>query len=233
MAIVFRNNAEGGTLMATATAGNSGGGSGNAFNVVTTNTGSIIYHNSIVYNGAQSYAIYPGAGATCFVQPGLTATTAATCRFYLYLTSYPTSATQLVSGQASAAGMGDLALNTNGRLIVQVSGVTDAGYTNTYAIPLYRWMRVEIALGKGVDTVTGYISVSLYDDSIDPLTPVVSYTNSACNTGTNNLVRFLIGKVSATGNWALMHIDDIAIIDSIGTVGPAYPSKVSAPWLAA
>jgi hypothetical protein len=215
------------------TIGNSGGGSGNAFNNVVPNAGNILYHNGIVFNGTLSYAIYPGSGAQCLIQGGFTATSAATLRAYIYLTAYPSAATQLLNGQAAAATMADIAVNTNGRLIIQPSGVTDAGYTNTYAVPLYRWIRYEFSIAKGVSTVTGTVSLNVYDDSIDPLTPVVSYTNSACNTGTNNATRYLMGKVSNSGSWALMHVDDIVIIDSIGTIGPASHSTSPAPWLAA
>jgi hypothetical protein len=85
-----------------------------------------------------------------------------------------------------------------------------------------------LTIKPGTGTTDGYIAATLYVGD-DTTAPIYNFRTTSANVGTANIISVIIGKVSNTGNWATMYVDDILAQDTT-YLGPANTTPVS--WLA-
>jgi len=226
MAVYLYNNAEGGVHGTTVTTGNSGGISGDALTVSLGTGGTCTYNSGIAHSGNYSIQITPGGTTTCYVTYTFSSSGPLTARAYVYLTAYPSAATQLVSF-VNANLVADIALTNTGRFVTQDSaGTQDTSPVGTF-LPLNTWVRLELTVIVGTATTNGYVGMSAYTG--DTVTsPLYAYSNPALNTTTSPVTFFRVGKGSASGTWSTMYIDDIQVLDQ-RSIGPV--STLPAAWL--
>jgi hypothetical protein len=216
------NSAEGGSSGTTVTTGNSGGASGNAWDVVGIGTGdSLTFDSTYAAHGLLSYKISTGSSANpCDVQwsSSLTGSSVGEIWFraYLYFTANPASAIKLIVANVSGTQAAALQLLTTGQLRwLNTSGATIL--TTTNSIPLNQWCRIEGFI-VGSSTV-GQVSVSLYDTP-DSGTATETETSAATqNTdGAMTLIRY--GVDVGVANIGPFWMDDIGV-STTGYLGPS------------
>lgn len=228
MALNQYNTAEGGTNGTTVTLGNSGGASGTALAAVTPGTGTITFDSTVAHTGSYSYNLTAGTGSNCFIGYGMSSATVMTSRVYIYFTGWPTTSTQLIRFFANTGGlMGNIfCQGSTGKFGVQdntgtINQTTTLGILNT-------WLRFELTVAAGATTTSGYIRANIYiGDSTSQL--LYSYVNTACNTTTSTASVYSVGKISNSGNWATMYVDDLLVQDNLNMLGPT--STAGANWL--
>jgi fibronectin type 3 domain-containing protein len=214
---LLSNGFEGGTNGAAITANNSGGASGNAFNVASCTGGTLTY-TSNADHGTRAAAVSTNT-TPCFLQWGSTsiptASTTSYGRMYVNLTS-ATGPTVALAKLANGAVARDaqIELTTAGKLaIYDANGTQRLAFTNT--VPS-GWVRIEWKLVNS--TTAGSLSVSMY--SGDSQTPLETHTVSGINTGASFGALQVGSCVTTTSAPAPFRIDDVAY----GTVGPLGPA---------
>ncbi len=225
LGVTRRNTAEGGTDTDLATAGNSGGSSGNAFNAVT--SGTITYSSEQVHSGRLAYKLTPTTGSNTILSYYFVAednVTQLSTTAYVYLTGYPSSVTKIIEiGNASVGG--NICVDTTGKFFVQDrSGTKNVGSS---ALPLNTWLRLELSLKSGTSTNDGTIIANVYNgDTIS--SPIYSYSSTTLNTGTVYYTYVSVGKASGSGSWATMYVDDFIVND---TLTPTLINNAVLPWV--
>lgn len=205
---IYRNTAEGQTNGTTVTAANSGGGSGQAFGVVSA-SGTITrtFSTSYFMHGTRSYALTPsGSASITFVFDGQNDMSGAQ-QAYFFFTGYP-SANCAFMGTYSVDTKSTMAVTTNGAIVIY----DDAGSIAQSAdgvVPLNRWVRFDMITSIGTTTSNGRIQakVSLEDNS-DTLYTYDS--GSVVNVGTTAIESYLYGKLDSTPTLAAFYMDDTA-----------------------
>jgi len=227
MAINFYNTAEGGTDGTTVTTGSTGGGSGTAMTLTTAGTGSLTFSTDVAHNGSLSYKLTPGSGSNCSVGWGVSGSRLVATRCYVYMTGYPSTPTQFVQlGNGSIVGL--LGVANTGNLFTQDINGTISASIGTSSIPLNTWLRVELAADVG-PTGSGdtsiWVAVYLGDDTTSP---IYAYSTLAASSTTANMGTVRMGKVSNSGTWGTMYIDDLVVQSDVTTIGPA--NTASSNW---
>lgn len=213
------NNAEGGTNGTAVTPGNSGGASGTAFLSVSPGaSGSIAFSSAWAAHGTLSYLFTPAAGAACStVLPDATAAPQFARRIYVRLTGYPSAETIFADVQTTGGTtVARLHLTATGALkMVNAAGSAVATFTNVLALnTAYR-----ISIEGTVNATTGTFNADLYN--LDSLTSIESKAQTNVNTGSTNVGRLALGKLTAAPSMAPFYIDDIAInTDDANEIGP-------------
>jgi hypothetical protein len=221
MALPLGNNAEGQTSGTTLTAGNSGGGSGNAYDQVTAagGTGGLItFDNAHAAHGTNSYKHTIGVTTDeCYVMwSTATGGTFGTlyARAYIYKTANPGTNHKLISILAGSTVGARLLINTTGKLFYsQTAGTTVLTFTN--AITLNAWNRLEFKVVG--HTTAGVIEASLYN--ADSTTAVETNTSTAQNTGSTVLDRVRFGPTGTAVASVTTWMDDLGL-SSTGYLGP-------------
>lgn len=230
LTVTQTNNAEGGSNGVTVTTGNSGGVSGNAFDVVNVGVGATVaFDNTRSAHGSLSYKIATGVtgvnadldwSGSFGIQP------TEYFRYYLYFTANPVTNHRIAefytAGPNPAAG---LVVQTTG--VIYLSDATGtAQITLTNVIPNNEWFRLE-GYVTGSATV-GQLSLSLYAN-MDSLVATESHTTgSALNTaGPISLIRIGPGAYNVA-NVGPFWIDDIGSSSS-GLLGPSGVQVFSCP----
>ncbi len=145
------NSSEGGTNTAAVTTANSGGASGNAFQLVTVSpTCTFTFDNTVAAHGLYSYKVALGATAgESYVQwdTALTANPVGTlyARGYYYFTAIPTTTPVLFRWMSGTSLRGSVHVNTAGKLACFDSTGTLVA-TSTGTVPLNTWFRVEVQI---------------------------------------------------------------------------------------
>lgn len=223
------NSAEGGTNTTVATqavGGNTGGGSGDFFDVLAANT-QITFDNSQSMHGSLSYKIVNTNSTPCYVSWTGYADTTIAYRFYIRFATLPTVAGFRVTDprDTAGAGVGRLFLNATNKFSLQNAAGT-AVYTATNAISANTWYRVEVVAGTGT-------AVYKFDYYLgDSLTPVeTGFSNAAQTNGSsNNIANIRIGNAAAVTYAGTMFIDDVAANNgSTSYIGPASTAWTQAP----
>lgn len=217
---LLSNTAEGGTNGVAATAGNSGGASGTAWDAVSLGAGSVvIYDNTHAYTSL-AYNIDPANNATAYL-----AWTAGTIgsltdfnvRGYFYFTANPAATLTLMRFlDPSSSHLFSIRITTTGLLqaIDSTNSVVLASFSN--AISLNHWIRVEAHFV--VDPTSGSIEVKLFNNpDIDQATE--SNVASSLNTGTVVSVVRIGSTLGANTDLPSFWVDNVAIGTS-GYIGP-------------
>lgn len=216
--VALQNTGEGGTNTTAVTTGNSGGASGNAWDVVSTGgTGSITYDNT----HARGSLAYKLVGDTASVQY-LTRTTSigtlgeAWGRFYLYMTALPASALGLVRVRVAGVQSMRLQMNTAGQIEVRKnSGNTQIGSVAT-ACATGQFVRVEWHLKA--TTTNAALECRLYNTA-DSTTPTDSFSSTTETLTSANFDEINLGHHNATTPGTIW-IDDTAVSTN-GWIGPS------------
>lgn len=225
MALV-KNSVEGVASGTTITAANSGGASGDAFNVVTTGSGATTASdNTHAMHGTVSAKIAVGATSTT---ANLNWTTSVGTqsqiwfRTYLFATANPAAIIRMFAAITTSTLCGAVLITTTGALRwVNTAGTTILTTTNT--IPLNAWCRVEGFL-IGSATV-GQVELKLFKvpDSIVATEILTSTANQNTNASPND---YRFGISAATTNAGPYWLDDMAL-STTGYLGTSFYPAIS------
>lgn len=193
------------------------------------NASTITFSNAQAAHGSLSYFIQPTGGNGSYANWTGYATQSAAARMYIYLTAFPSDATefmQMTTSEVSFDFIGRLAINSTGKIIVyDASGVI---WTSTASLSLNSWQRLELYGAIGGTPTTGTLQAAFY--SGDGTTAVDSFSTSAANTGSSQaigIVRF--GKVTSTSYATSFYMDDLAAQSAAsGFIGP-YSGPLTPP----
>jgi hypothetical protein len=215
------NSAEGGTDGTTVTTGNSGGASGDAWGAVVIN-GTLTYENTAPHEGSMCYQISPTSSQQCYLHMIETSEDEMFLSAYLKMPSAPAATEDNVvfrSASAGAAGFG-----TRADAKFRTTDATGTALnTSTATLTANLWHRIEMHVVKGTTTSNGTIEVEVYEE--DELTPIHSYSNTACNAGTAQLTNIRLGRPSATADTTNVFIDAVQ-----WWTGADVPALFGNPW---
>jgi len=237
---ITRNSSEGGTDAVTVTTGNSGGGSGNAWDTVSLNGGDVEYDSAQFAHGVLSHLFQPLTGAITEVRRNFpTPDTTAMLSFYIRTLAAPFSVTstiaQLRHGSA-ATGFVQL-MDTTQRFRVQEVGGLSVFTSATLANST--WYRCELREIMGTATNNGTLQFAYYTLAA-PTTPVETpYSSAVRNTGIiathTNYQNCRYGRCSsATSDVTTFNMDSFqeltgADAASLGVDWPPVPPAASVP----
>jgi hypothetical protein len=222
---IRHNSFEGGTSGTTVSAANSGGVSGNAWNIVVVNSGTLTY-DTTTRSGISAlslkYGTISNANDSNIRWTGLNADTLY-IRFYYMTTSFVNVYTY-ISDYYTAAGARNalLFIDNSGQMFAYDTNTTNQGLITTLAINT--WYRIEIKLIRNASA--GSLSVRIYTSVESWGTPALSYATSSINTGTTATDQILIfTNSSGSSGTASVYLDDIAVAtnDWIGPVTRPVP----------
>lgn len=206
--VLRRNTAEGQPNTTTMNAGNSGGGSGNAFDqVARSGAATAVYSTDVAMHGTRSYKIGANNNDSLTLLYASGGDSVGAMQVYLYLTALPTGAAavmQVYVGGNLAAG---LTIATNGAINVNNA----AGFlaASAGAIPLNTWLRFDLLVTPGTTTSNGRIQAAYYPGDI--ATATWTYDSGATtNTRTGLIDSYRAGKLDSTGDFATFYVDDMA-----------------------
>lgn len=203
---MLRNSFEGGTAGTTITAGNSGGGSGDAFTSVNAPPagGTNAFDNTSPIKGTLHGRVQTGAtsGLTSWVwgnTAGLGTPSQIWFRFYFRTGAYPVSKTRFLNFTTT----GDTVQNAS--MILGITGIlsvrsgtnvdTDLG---TYVVPLNQWVRIEARYQ--MSNATGNADARVWDNPNSSLavTPSGQAQPTAQNFGASTVDTYKFGIIAAS-----------------------------------
>jgi hypothetical protein len=216
------NSAEGGPTGSTASAANSGGPSGTAWDTVFIGTsGAITYDGAHPAHGTTSYKVSTGGSAVAvYGQWGPALTGVGTApqvwfRSYLYFAANPVANVRVAAVLNSNTQCAAVYVTTTGAVQVANSANT-AVITTTNTIPLNAWCRIEgFVIGS---STAGQVEIKLYKVKDSPTATETVTSTAAQNTlSAINQIRF--GSIGTTANVVSFWMDDLGASTS-GYLGP-------------
>lgn len=232
MALPLANTFEGGTDETTVTTGNSGGASGDAFDVVTITAGALVFDTARAAHGGLSARV-DVVSNLANVEWRAASTggdwTQVWGRVYVYFTANPANTIRLV-GIFNSAGtrMADVSVQSGGFLRVSDSAFTSDDSVGT--ILLNQWTRIEFTVLHSA--TVGVIEAKIF--SADALTPITNGTVTSPatrNTGTG-AQRASFGQAISNVQTTTFWMDSIQI-NSTGYPGPLLSRLTDTHWLSA
>lgn len=216
------NTFEGGSNGVTLTgagSGNTGGVSGNSFDVVTSAGATLAFDSTrTVHGGGMSCQVATVASAASFTtwSTSMGSQPQMWFRVYLYFTAFPANTHKIVTFRQGAALCGYVQLNTAGTF-----GFLDAANSSifgaTAVIPLNQWFRIEGYLYGG--NGSGQAELKLFTSADSANAAQVTTSAATQNTrGAPDNVRF--GVETAVANAGPFWMDDPGA-SSAGYLGPA------------
>jgi hypothetical protein len=224
--MIASNSFEGGTSGTQVTTANSGGASGNAFDVATQGAGGTLQYDSTeAAHGSLSCKIQATTASAVFLQWTTNTFSSAITyfRLYAFFTGNPGATSRLYNITDGTSVM-SVFLNSAGKLVVSYGSVGTTFVTFTNSIPTGTWFRVE---GFCIESPTvGQVSTSLFPG--DSTSATESHTSAATlNTGTFSAPTSDFGDSSGVGTIGPYWIDDIAL-SSTGPLGPVLTAGTAA-----
>jgi hypothetical protein len=190
------NSFEGGTSGTTITTGNSGTGSGNAFDATNIGTSATLtYSNTHSAHGSLSCAITTsGTSAACIAAWSTSMGTQTTVWFreYLFFASLPGSDIGIWGAKNGGSSAANLGVHANGKIYIQQTGFSTV-LTFTNAMSSGQWYRVE-GFVTG-DASVGQIEVKLFLG--DSTVPIEVQTSAATLNTFGQLTSYDFGQVPA------------------------------------
>lgn len=201
----FTNTAEGQATGTVPTTGNTGGGSGDAFQTVALAAGGCTFSNAQAFAGNNSYNFNASATGASTLGWTFTGTPSAASRAYLRLGQAPTAALDVMVFRSSGNAMKIQLQASTARILVQnTSGTTIyAGATPE----LGTWYRVEIRVVPGSGATDGTIAYALFAGA--STTPIDTYSATDVNAGTALITGARYGHLNS-GPTADIFIDEMA-----------------------
>lgn len=215
------NSFEGGTSGITISTGNSGGISGNAFDVVAIGSAATLtYSSTEAAHGSLSGKYVTGASSVNVLtewSTSLTGSSVSTCcfRFYGYFPSLPSSTMVVCSILNGATEVLFVVITSSGTIQLKYGSGNTTAHTSTSAVAAGAWFRLEGFVVASASA--GQVSFSYYA-APNSATATESYTSAASlNTGTGiTVIRF--GNPSSQASYTL-YLDDVGASDT-GYLGP-------------
>jgi hypothetical protein len=212
--ITKKNNAEGGSNTTPVSTGNSGGTSGDAWSLLSSPSGSIIFDSASAVHGTLGYKFTPASGQQCLARWTGLNDTSGVMRMYVTIDTLPASGTEAIFSfnTSTGGGIGALGVTAAGKyVLLDSTGASIAASltTNSYAAG----DRVELWIIAGTAAGNGQYSFALYrGDATSATETKTGSTSNFNNSGANlNLDRAIFGK-SSTSTWTgVIHLDDIAV----------------------
>lgn len=206
-----RNTAEGQTNGTTLTAGNSGGGSGDAISSMGGSGGSTIFSTAQSMHGTQSYDCSATSGNTTIPDFDYTATAQGAYQFYFRLPVLPSAAITLAQIRNSGGNAAKVGVTNVNKLNIQ-NAVGAAIATFATTLLANTWYRCEIEVQPGTTTTNGIINGGYYLGDAAEGSPVDARyaSGSTVNAGTINLSKYQWGlpQTAAAGTFHVFW-DDI------------------------
>lgn len=206
------NDFDGGTNGTTITTGNSGGASGNAWDVIDIQTGAVAVYASgdgAYQGGMGSKLETTGTASRAMLayetQIGLISQDI-WGRAYFKLSNNPTNEFFLFRARKDNSVRAIIALDTDGKLKTKNKNMTTVG-TGASAVPLNQWVRIEwkFRFNDG----TGHLALRLYNDpqaGIEDFTWKLENFTSDCGADAN---QFEVGVVNAIANVKFFYLDAV------------------------
>jgi hypothetical protein len=230
IALPLSNTFEGGSHGTTISTGNSGGGSGSAFDLMAIGaSATLTYDNTQPAHGSLAAKHTTPAGATTSNYDwrntgSLPNQTDLYGRMYVWLPSAQSAVPiQLfrLFDSTLATEVGRISHDTNNKLTVTDSGLS-VGTVTTATFPLDQWVRIEWHYVAGA---TGSITASMYlADDVAAITNGTA-TRTSVNMG-NNIGRAAMGIANSVAN-GLLYTDDVALANS--AIGPIVTTQILRP----
>lgn len=228
------NTAEGGSHGTAVTTGNSGGGSGDAWNTVVATGGAITFDNTRPHRETLAYKFSQTGAGNTYVSWGTSGTRdldVTYFRAYINFDALPTGADAAILRliDATVSGMCGVHLLTTGKLRLTDDAIaTIADSTATLAADT--WYRIEVRVAMGTSS-TGVIELRLYvGDSTTPTETMGPFTGRSLGAAPMEQT-FLGADTSVTPDTVLdIFFDDIAL-DAYDWIG-ASPIEVKPAALA-
>lgn len=224
MAILL-NSFDGGTNAVTITTGNSGGASGNAFNLVS----------ALPFSNGQT--IHTSAMAAGVINPGTALRFAAwtgpavgVLRWYVYVVSAnPTSATNIGCFTYGGGTQGVIAqLNASGQMSLVTKGAVTRATNTGATFPVNQWVRIELYGLAGTSTTTGAARLAYYLGDSTTLVWDSGLFTGIDTAGTAATFDFaLAGKYTGNSHTGTYYVDDMGLKTSTDAVWGAWPSLVT------
>lgn len=217
MALPLSNTFEGGSNGVTVSTANSGGASGNAFDVVTTSD-DFTYTTSTFMHGAVGATSNGDANAQA--GPGWQSTSMGTPinlygRFYMFRAATPSEQQRVVRWFNSIGGTegGRISWHTDGK-VYSFDSTLVVPPSSSFTLTANQWIRFEFNIF--CDGSAGIIEVKCYVG--DSTSEIGTYTRTGLNTLTQiGDIRIGSHITAIPGAWT---IDDLALSDT-GYIGPA------------
>jgi len=231
----FNNTAEGGTHNTNVTAANSGGASGDAWDLVQTVTGRVQFWSTDPIHGAMSYRWPAGTGRE--VRWYGQNTRIPYARAWFEFSAWPAANMQLFQARTSGdGGISTVGLSTTGRIIgwnrlgTVVTGTNIAGHAIDQNVPFC------IEAFFVVDDTTdgaGRMVYAVYE-GMNP-TPAFMFDSEAAGVAMNTTAcdRWYIGQGGGVDNNGAVKMDTIGADPGRSTlVGPTFgfPAVPASPW---
>ena len=226
-AITLTNSFEGGTNTTSISHGNSGGTSGNAFDVVTIGSGGTgafstvrAAHGSV--SGLFQTTTANGTFASWTTSMGVQSQV--WFRTYLFFTANPAAATRFFTvANAAATGCARWSVSTGGKILAADSAGTTIT-TSTHPIPLNQWFRVE---GFAILSATAGQTEFKIFLSPDSQSPDEISTSTATQNTLGGASSYNFGPASGVGSQGPFNMDDIGL-SNVGYLGPSsFPGPAS------
>lgn len=223
-AVTVRNNAEGGTAGVTPTPGNSGAGSGTAWDAVTVGGGTLTFDDTYPRN-TLDYSFDPVSLSALSLRWDSAVGTQSIIygRIYLFMDSVPDASLTVFRATSSAypAMLAAIRVGTSGDLLVD-DGVGSTIIDLADALQTGHWIRVEWSM----DFNTGAAELRVFNNSPESAVPDQVGTGVGTFDGPSaDTYRF--GKVVGTVETTPFRLDDIGLstLTWLGPTGVPYPPQ--------
>lgn len=233
------NTFEGGTADAAVTTGNSGGASGDAFDLIgVSGTGTVTYRTTPVAHGTRAVQFQANSVDTRFAVWNNTSWAGSGsiyARLYLrFPDATPTNNTQIIQiRETDGVTVGcDVRLSTAGQ--IQLRAPQTLRYTSTTVIPAGEWVRLELYVVSSA--TVGRIQARLFTGSnLEGVTPTEEFGSASTNwdTGNGTIGGFSFGISSGAGQTFDAYADSVTFTTDgwPGPVNPPPPVAVAAPYI--
>lgn len=201
--VVLTNTAEGQAGGVVATIDNTGGGSGDPFNVIV---GGPTFTAAQMFSGARSYRCDAIDGASSYLSWTDLLCDTASMTFYFRVDALPT-VNDVIVGQFrnSTKSCGDVRVNRDGKVSI-LSSYSTILQTSSTLITAGTWYRVVMTITPGPNTTDGTFNVSIYVGANG--TAAYQYTGTNVDVGNQPVTEIRLGKTHSTGT-ATVYIDGV------------------------
>ena len=219
------NTAQGGTNGINVTAGNSGAGSGDAFNGVVNANNEWTYSNVHPARGGLGYRGVQSGSTSTSLSWDVAALTDFYGRAYFYFTAMPSPSQVLLKGQNAGYTSGTWRVDLTSAGLLRIRDATDTLLTTSaQALSPNAFYRFEWHVKAGVGTDDGLFELQVF--SADATTPYYTYSNDGCNMQTETSHVFF-GPSISTGSLPTFYLDELAL-STAGWIGVAPGTTVNA-----